>query len=142
MPESDNKSKRHPLKNLPPDRFQPKVWLIWLSILVILALLWRVNPGRNNLPASLKIQEVVDYAAADKITEGVIRPDPSGGRDWEIITGEMKEPVLLSASGKTKAIARDRLEAKIERIKKGLPATDATVTLGASSGGKYELLAS
>ncbi|MGA2445899.1 MAG: ATP-dependent zinc metalloprotease FtsH [Opitutaceae bacterium] len=120
MPESDNKSKRRPLKNLPPDRFQPKVWLIWLSILVILALLWKINPGRINAPASLKIQEVVDYAAADKIAEGVIRPDPTGGRDWEVITGDMKEPVLLSDSGKTKSFhAAGRLtDANMEILQK------------------------
>src|SRR5512142_3215334 len=100
MPENDNKSRRRSLKSLPPDRFQPKVWLIWLSILGILVLLWRYNPGRVTSPASLKIQEVVDFAAADKIAEGTLRPDNAGGPDWEVITGEMREPILTSDSGK------------------------------------------
>ena len=103
MSENENKSKRRPLKNLPPDRFQPKVWLIWFSIIGILFLLWKVNPGRINSPATLKIQEVIEYAQADKIAEGVIHPDPSNGRDWYNLTGEMKEAVLLSESGKTKS---------------------------------------
>ena len=103
MSENENKSKRRPLKNLPPDRFQPKVWLIWFSIIGILFLLWKVNPGRINSPATLKIQEVVEYAVADKITEGVIRADPSNGRDWYNLTGEMKEAVLLSDGVKTKS---------------------------------------
>jgi cell division protease FtsH len=103
MSENENKSKRRPLKNLPPDRFQPKVWLIWFSIIGILFLLWKVNPGRISSPATLKIQEVVEYAVADKIAEGVIRADPSNGRDWYNLTGEMKEAVLLSESGKTKS---------------------------------------
>ena len=38
MSDNDNKTKRRPLKNLPPDRFQPKVWLIWLAIISILIL--------------------------------------------------------------------------------------------------------
>ena len=80
MPDEENRVKRRPLKNLPPDRFQPKLWLIYLFIAGLLFLLWRYNPGRISSPAPLKIQEVVDYAAAGKIAEGVIRPDPAGGR--------------------------------------------------------------
>ncbi len=103
MAENENKSKRHPLKSLPPDRFQPKVWLIWLFIIGLLVLVLKYNPGRVNSPATLKIQEVVDYAAAGKIAEGSIRPDSSGGRDWFVITGEMKEPTLIGSNGKTKS---------------------------------------
>jgi cell division protease FtsH len=102
MSDDENKSKRRPLKNLPPDRFQPRVWLIWLAIIGILILVWKFNPERMSSPATLKIQEVVDYAAADKIAEGKIRSDPSGGPEWDEITGEMKEAVLTSDSGKTK----------------------------------------
>jgi cell division protease FtsH len=130
MPENENKSKRRPLKNLPPDRFQPKVWLIWLSILAILVLVLRFNPGRINSPATLKIQEVVDYAAANKIAEGSIRPDPSGGRDWEVITGEMKEPLLLGDSGKTKSFrAAGRLtDANMEILQKSKVFTEVSAT--------------
>jgi cell division protease FtsH len=102
MSDDENKSKRRPLKNLPPDRFQPRVWLIWLAIIGILILVWKFNPERMSSPATLKIQEVVEYAAADKIAEGKIRSDPSGGPEWDEITGEMKEAVLTSDSGKTK----------------------------------------
>jgi cell division protease FtsH len=102
MAENENKSKRRPLKNLPPDRFQPKVWLIWLSIIGLLVLVLKYNPGRVNSPATLKIQEVVDYATAGKIAEGTIRRDPSGGPAWAVITGEMKEPILIGDNGKTK----------------------------------------
>ena len=130
MPESENKSKRRPLKNLPPDRFQPKVWLIWLSILAILVLVLKFNPGRISSPASLKIQEVVDYAAANRIAEGSIRPDPSGGRDWEVITGEMKEAILLGDSGKTKSFrAAGRLtDANMEILQKSKVFTEVSAT--------------
>jgi len=130
MPENDNKSRRRSLKSLPPDRFQPKVWLIWLSILGILVLLWRYNPGRINSPASLKIQEVVDYAAADKIAEGRIRPDPAGGRDWEVITGDMREPILTSDSGKTKSFrAAGRLtDSNMEILQKSKAFTEESAT--------------
>jgi cell division protease FtsH len=120
MSENENKSKQRPLKNLPPDRFQPKVWLIWFSIIGILFLLWKFNPGRINSPATLKVQEVLDYAASDQVAEGSIRSDPSGGRDWGVIMGEMKEPVLLSESGKTKSFhAAGRLtDANMEALRK------------------------
>jgi cell division protease FtsH len=134
MSDDDNKSKRRPLKNLPPDRFQPKVWLIWLAIFGILILVLKFNPGRMSSPASLKIQEVVDFAAADKIAEGKIRPDPSGGRDWEEITGDLKEATLMSDSGKTKSFhAAGRLtDANMETLQKSKVFTEVSATNFAS----------
>ncbi len=130
MPDNDNKAKRRPLKNLPPDRFQPKVWLIWLSIIALLVIVLRYNPARVNTPASLKIQEVVDYAAAGKIASGEIRPDPSGGPDWEVITGETKEPILTSESGKTKYFrASGRLtDENMEILQKSLVFNEVAAT--------------
>jgi cell division protease FtsH len=131
MSDDENKSKRRPLKNLPPDRFQPKVWLIWFAIIGILILVWRFNPERISSPATLKIQEVVDYAAADKIAEGKIRPDPSsGGHDWEEITGLMKEEILTSETGKTKAFrAAGRLtDANMQLLQKSKVFTEVSAT--------------
>ena len=120
MPDIENKKKRRPLKNLPPDRFPSKVWMVWLPISAGIAfLLWRF-PGRFTSPATLKIQEVVEYAEQGQITQGYIRPDPSGGRDWALITGETKDPVLVSDTGKTKLFrAEGRLtDAYLERLQK------------------------
>ena len=130
MPDEENRVKRRPLKNLPPDRFQPKLWLIYLFIAGLLFLLWRYNPGRISSPATLKIQEVVDYAAAGKIAEGVIRPDPAGGRDWTDMTGEMKEAILLGDNGKTKVFrAAGRVtDANMEIIQKSKVFTEASAT--------------
>ncbi len=102
MADNENKAKRRPLKNLPPDRFQPKVWLIWLLIIGLLVVVLKYNPGRINSPASLKIQEVVDYTTAGKVADGKMRSDPSGGRDWYVITGELTTADLPGDSGKTK----------------------------------------
>jgi len=103
MSENEGKNKRRPLKNLPPDRFQPKLWLFWLALAAILILVLKLGPGRMTAPATLKIQEVIDCAVADKIAEGTIRPDPSVGRDWYALTGEMKEATLVGENGKTKS---------------------------------------
>jgi cell division protease FtsH len=130
MSDDDNKSKRRPLKNLPPDRFQPRVWLIWLAIIGILILVWKFNPERINSPANLMIQDVVDYAAAGKIAQGKIQPDSSGGRDWEDITGEMKEPILTSDTGKTKAFrAAGRLtDASLEVLQRSKVFAEVSAT--------------
>jgi cell division protease FtsH len=130
MSEDENKSQRRPLKSLPPDRFQPKVWLIWLAIIGALILVWKFNPERMNAPATLKIQEVLDYAAADKVAEGKIRPDSSGGRDWEEVTGDLKEATLTGDNGKTKAFhAAGRLtDANMEILQKSKAFTEISAT--------------
>src|SRR5215217_7483305 len=108
MSEPDNKKKRRPLKSLPPDRFQPKVLLLFLS------------PARLSSPASLKIQRVVELAEQGKVREGVIHPDASGGRDWVVVTGETKESNLESDRGLTNQFrAAGRLtDANMERLQK------------------------
>ncbi|QYM80403.1 ATP-dependent zinc metalloprotease FtsH [Horticoccus luteus] len=122
MPEVDNKKKRRPLKNLPPDRFQPKVLFIWFAIFVAAMALLYWTPGRMTSPATLKIQQVVELAEGGKIKEGVIRPDASGGRDWAVVTGELKEsiPEAPGSSTMTKQFrAAGRLtDSNMERLQK------------------------
>jgi len=114
MPDTDNK-KRRPLKNLPPDRFQPKVWLIWLTVAVGLFALIKWSPPKLSNPVSLKIQEVVDKADKGLIKAGEIRPDASGGRDWSIITGETKDKI--PGADTSEFVASGRLtDANMERL--------------------------
>ena len=108
MPDSDNPKKRRSLKNLPPDRFQPKMLVIWLVIVLAAMALLFFAPGRLTTPASVKIQKVVELAEQGKVKEGVIRPDASGGRDWVVITGETaKESGLEGERGPTKGAAAE-----------------------------------
>jgi cell division protease FtsH len=122
MSEPENKKKRSPLKNLPPDRFQPKVLLIWVAIAIAAFTLLYWTPGRLSAPATFKVQQVVELAEQGKIKEGVIRPDASGGRDWAVVTGELKEavPVTPGSTEKTfKFRAAGRLtDASMERLQK------------------------
>src|SRR6185295_17314670 len=97
----NNKKSRRSLKNLPPDRFQPKMLVIWLVIVLAAVSLLFFAPGRLTSPATLKIQDVVDLTEQGKVKEAVIRPDASGGRDWVVITGEAKEATLDSDRGAT-----------------------------------------
>ena len=95
MSEPENKKSRRPLKNLPPERFQPKMLFFWLALVAaVLALLWFPNQSATN-PEILTIQDVVERAEAGNINRepskaSVIRSDPSGGRDWMTIVGQSR----------------------------------------------------
>jgi cell division protease FtsH len=95
MSEPENKKNRRSLKNLPPDRFQPKMLIFWLVLVgAVLALLFLTQTPATSQD-SLTIQDVVERAErkdinADPLKAAVIRPDPSGGKDWVNITGESR----------------------------------------------------
>ncbi len=98
MPEpTQDKSPRRPLKSLPPDRFQPKVLIIWLLLAAAIVALIHFTKEGSKPVAVLKIQQVVDFAAQQKVKEGVIRPDIAGGRDGVQITGVLTESINAPA---------------------------------------------
>ncbi len=126
----NNKKQRRSLKNLPPDRFQPKMLVIWLVIVLAAVALLFFAPGRLTSPATLKIQDVVDLTDAGKVKEGMIRQDGSGGRDWVVITGEAKDATLESDRGATNQFrAAGRLtDANAERLQKSKKFTEQPTT--------------
>jgi cell division protease FtsH len=130
MSENDPKNRRRPLKNLPPERFQPKVLLIWLAIVAAVLALFFLNPGKVKAPAQLNLQRVVELAEAGQIREGLIRPDTSGGRDWVVVSGETTEAVLTSDSGKTAFFrASGRLtDTNLEKLQKSQKFTEQPAT--------------
>lgn len=130
MSEPKNESKRRPLNNLPPDRFQPRVLIIWLGIVgAVLAILY-FNPGNNPSVAVLKVQRVVELAEEGQIKRGVIKPDSTGGRDWAIISGETIEAGLEIEGGKTQYFrAAGRLtDANMERLQQTQVFTEQPAT--------------
>ncbi|PTX91074.1 ATP-dependent zinc metalloprotease FtsH [Opitutus sp. ER46] len=96
MPDPDNKKSRRSLKNLPPDRFQPKMLIFWLVLVAAVLALLYYTPMSTSAPETLTVQEVVARAEAGNINRdakkpAIIRPDPSSGRDWMVITGESRK---------------------------------------------------
>jgi cell division protease FtsH len=89
--EPNNQKKRRPLKNLPPERFQPKMMIIWLAILAAVLAVYYFGQNHTTTLAELKIQQVVDLTAQGKISKGVIRDEGSG---LALITGDTAEPIL------------------------------------------------
>ena len=94
MPEIENKKPRRPLKNLPPDRFQPKVFLFWLALfgLVLALLCW--SPQIGSSPANISIHQVMEATQSGKIKDGVIHQDPSGGAMRVVITGDASSAIF------------------------------------------------
>jgi len=66
--------------------------IFWLALVgAVLALLY-YTPSMSTTPELLAIQDVVERAEANHIKPGsVVRPDPSGGRDWVSVIGESRK---------------------------------------------------
>src|SRR5688500_4064352 len=97
MPDPENKKSRRPLKTLPPDRFQPKMWFFWLALVGAVAVLLALSPMTTSSPDQLTIGEVVERAEAGNINPSkeagkaaVIRSDTNGGPTWMTVTGESR----------------------------------------------------
>jgi cell division protease FtsH len=122
MSDLETKKSRRPLKNLPPDRFQPKMLLFWFVLVGAVVALLLANPGiTGGGPETLSVQEVVERAKANNVNPSkepgklaVIRSDLNGGRDWMTITGESRK----DAAAPYKAFrAADRVtDATYERL--------------------------
>ena len=121
MPDIETKKPRRQLKNIPPDRFQPKVLVFWIALAVAVGALLYWSPNITVSPAQITIYEVVTRAEANDVKSAVIQPDPTGGRDWVVITGELNEASLKNERGsKTSSFrAAGRLtDANMERLQK------------------------
>ena len=118
MSDNRNDKKRRPLKNLPPERFQPKVLLIWLSIVAVVLVLFYMPGGKLTPVTELKIQEVVERAEKGDIQKGVMKAESGGGgRDSYLLTGTLKQinpqtgaPTNFRASGRLTDANFDRLQ--------------------------------
>ncbi len=120
MSEPDSKKTRRPLKNLPPDRFQPKMLIFWLVLVAAVLALLFTTTNTGNQPETLTIQDVVERAEAHNVdmaakNQAVIRPDLSGGRDWHTITGYSRKDAdaqyrAFRASGRITDANMERLQ--------------------------------
>jgi cell division protease FtsH len=120
MSDNDESKKRRPLKSLPPEGFQPKVLLIWLAIIVAIVAIFALNPGKTPQPATLKLQQVLALADEGKILKGEITADPTAGRDFYTVAGEVTEANLRNETGLTaRFVARGRLtDGNFERLQR------------------------
>jgi len=97
MSSENNKSQKNDSgKNGPPQRFQPKVLLVYLVIVAAILTIWFANPGAGTNVKQLTISELVQAIKAGQIAQdaGVMEPEPSYGRDGYVISGEMTNPAF------------------------------------------------
>jgi cell division protease FtsH len=81
-------------KNSTPQRFQPKVLLVYLVIVAAILTIWFANPSAGKNVKQLTVSELVQAVKNGQIADGdgVMEPDPSYGRDGYVISGEMANP--------------------------------------------------
>jgi len=98
MPDPDSRKLRRPLKNLPPDRFQPKLLLIWLAIVAAVLTILFLGPGSTGTTVEKSIQDVIEMTQAGKVQknpQNSIRFGYAGDPMRAIITGtayDVKDP--------------------------------------------------
>lgn len=112
MSEDDNSKQSQPNRGGPPDRFQPKVLVIWLAIFASILLLWQLYPGEHTGAKRMPINEVLKNAEEGKITKLFVKSDPSGGANWFTIWGDMKNPNLVAASTDDKEAKESKTDAE------------------------------
>jgi cell division protease FtsH len=98
---SDSSKKTKVAKNKPqrtfpgPERFQPKVLLIWFVIFSIVLMLWSVYPTEEGGPQSWTVASVMEATQKGTVLSGSLESDPSGGPEWYILKGRVKNALAL-----------------------------------------------
>jgi len=97
MSDTPNPRKKTPLPGGQPDRFQPKVLLIWLGIIILLLALWAsaIRPSSSHpLPLSMQEMQEKFEDPSHPISSMSLQSDPTsgGGDEWYDIQGEMVNP--------------------------------------------------
>ena len=81
-----------------PERFQPKVILIWLAIFTVMAVLWYQTDKSGNTN-EIPMYDVVVNTEEGLIVSGKIFPNPNGGNDYYDVVGTMKMKDELAPEG-------------------------------------------
>lgn len=102
---SSNSNDPAPGRNRPPERFQPKVLMIWLLIVSAVMILWVSSGNQSGSVETLTISQLVEKAKAGQILSGQMKPESSLGESGYAIQGRMQpsgsdETVRFFAEGR------------------------------------------
>ena len=102
-----------------PQRFQPKVLLIYLVIVTAILTIWLANPGAGANMEQLTISELKQAVKDGEIAkgDGVMEPDPSFGRDGYVIKGEITNPEFTQAEAD--GLSTSEIPAKVPFVARG-----------------------
>jgi cell division protease FtsH len=98
LPDNQNKHKKESGSGKSPQRFQPKVLIIYLVILAGVLTLWFANSSANSGVKQLTINELVSLVESGALQAGAgyMEPDPSYGRDGYVISGNIPNPAFIA----------------------------------------------
>ncbi len=114
MAEDNNDSPRKPNRGLNSEKFPIKLVLIWLGILLLIVSIYMTNGPRQGEILQWNISKVVEAAKAGQIEEGKIKPEPTEGINYVVISGKLK---TLSDGQPQNFVARGRLtDANMEEL--------------------------
>lgn len=86
-PQPTNKPPRAPQ----PDRFQPKLLIFWVLLVMVIMLLFSYQ-GQHPNAVSMNTTEIVLAAEQGRIEKLFLKPVPGAGANWYEIWGELKPP--------------------------------------------------
>ncbi len=121
MSDYEKRKKRLPVKGPTPEKFQPRVLLIWLAIFAAIIALWLAGPNRVSPPKELSVLDLIKVAEAGQVQKGTIRYDPNGGhRDFSDISGQLAPTEGVGPNNEpVRFVAKGRLtDADLERLRK------------------------
>ncbi len=72
-----------------PERFQPKVIIIWLAIFGVMAVLW-YQTDKSGAANEIPMYDVVVATEEGRIESGKIYPNPNGGLNYYDVVGEIR----------------------------------------------------
>ena len=100
LSDNPNKHKKEPSSGKTPQRFQPKILIIYLVILAGVLTLWFANSSAKSGVKQLTINELVQLVESGALQPdaGFMEPDTSYGRDGYVITGQMPNAAYSSDS--------------------------------------------
>ncbi|MFP4352728.1 MAG: ATP-dependent zinc metalloprotease FtsH [Puniceicoccaceae bacterium] len=100
---NEDNQRKTPQRPPQPDRFQPKVLMIWMGIIAAIFTLYALSDSQRTTASSkLSVPEVIEAAEKDRVISGTIKPDPNAGREWYKITG------ILAPEGHTAQQVKER----------------------------------
>lgn len=114
MSEEEKEQRNKPLRNAPPERFQPKVLIIWFVIIGAILSLYFFSEPQGQKSQEWTINEVLNAVDEGRIKEGTIKAEPTGGQNWSEIHVVLAD---MQTEGSQRVIARGRLtDENLERL--------------------------
>jgi cell division protease FtsH len=93
MSDNQNNRLRPQTPNGPPERFQPKVLLLWAVGIACIVALWTfTNSTPGGRTKEMSVPEVSQALLDKEVTKITLKPDPTAGDQQYIISGQIKNP--------------------------------------------------